>query len=79
MSAPSYILAADPEAKILSDIELAIRAGAAKALKARAAVQRLRAADGTSSAGEKYPRRHDPNGRGCRCSASGGHFRADRR
>lgn len=55
MTAPSCILAAYPEAKILSEIERAIVAGAAKALKARAAVQRLRAADGTSTGGERYP------------------------
>ena len=46
---------ASAEAKILGDLELAVRAGAAKALKARAAVQRLRAAEGTSSAGEQFP------------------------
>ena len=55
MSAPSDISSTGAEAKILRDIELAVRAGAAKALKARAAVQRLRAVDGTSSAGEQFP------------------------
>jgi hypothetical protein len=55
MSGPCSILQADPGAKALRDIELAVRAGAAKALKARAAVQRQLAADGTSTAGEKYP------------------------
>ena len=44
MTAPSGILAAYPEAKILGDIELAVRVGAAKALKARAALQRRKAA-----------------------------------
>lgn len=43
------------EAKVLNEIELAIRAGAARALRARAAVQLRKAADGTSTAGEKYP------------------------
>ena len=43
------------EAKILSEIDLAIGAGAARALRARAAVQRRKAADGTSSAGEQFP------------------------
>jgi hypothetical protein len=55
MSGPCSILQADPGAKALRDIELAVRAGAAKALKARAAIQRLRATDGTSSAGEQFP------------------------
>jgi hypothetical protein len=55
LSAPSDISSTGAEAKILRDIELALRAGAAKALKARAAIQRLRATDGTSSAGEQFP------------------------
>ena len=55
MTAPPCSLAAYSEAKTFSEIELAVRAGAAKALKARAAVQRLRAADGTSSAGDHFP------------------------
>ena len=38
-----------------SDIELAICVGAAKALKGRAALQRQKAADGTSSAGDHFP------------------------
>ena len=48
-------IAAFPEAKILSEIERAIVAGAARALRAKAAVQLRKAADGTSTAGEKYP------------------------
>jgi hypothetical protein len=36
-------------------IELAVRAGAARALRARAALQRKKAAGGTSSAGEQFP------------------------
>ena len=55
----------------LSEIERAIVAGAARALRARAAVQRKKAADGTAAAGEQIPRRHDPNRRGCRCWAVG--------
>lgn len=55
MSALSPILLAGADAKALNDIELAVRAGAARALRARAAVQRLRAAEGTSAAGEKFP------------------------
>ena len=55
MSAPSDISSTGAEAKVLNEIELAIRAGAARALRARAAVQRRKAADGTSTAGEKYP------------------------
>jgi hypothetical protein len=55
MSGPCSILQADPGAKALRDIELAICAGATRALRARAAVQRRKAADGTSSAGEQFP------------------------
>jgi hypothetical protein len=55
LSASSDISSTGAEAKVLSEIELAVRVGAAKALKARAAVQREKAADGTSTAGEKYP------------------------
>jgi hypothetical protein len=55
LSAPSDISSTGAEAKVDRDIELAVRAGAAKALKARAAVQRLRAVDGTSSAGAQFP------------------------
>jgi hypothetical protein len=42
-------------AAFADEIELAVRAGAARALRTRAAVQRLRAVDGTSSAGEQFP------------------------
>jgi hypothetical protein len=55
MSAPSRITMSALEAKALSEIELAIHAGAARALRTRAAVQRQMAVEGTSSAGEKYP------------------------
>ena len=37
------------------EIELAIVAGAARALRARAALQRKKAGDGTSSAGDRFP------------------------
>ena len=49
------------------------------ALRTRAAVQRQRAAGGISTAGERTPLRRGSNGRGCRCSASGGRFRTPRR
>jgi len=39
----------------LADIEEAVRAGALWALRKRAAVQRAKAADGTVSAGERFP------------------------
>jgi hypothetical protein len=55
MSAPSCILPDDAEAKALGEIDRAVRAGAARALRTRADLQRLRAAEGSSSAGEKYP------------------------
>ena len=44
-----------PEAKILSEIELAVRSGAARALRTRAAVQRQRASDGIAAVGDKFP------------------------
>jgi hypothetical protein len=43
------------ETNTVRDVELAVVAGATSALRARAAVQRQRAADGTSSAGEQFP------------------------
>ena len=55
MSAPSDISSTGAEAKVLSDIEFAVCAGAACALRARAALQRKKACDGTSSAGERHP------------------------
>ncbi|MFZ2106262.1 MAG: hypothetical protein WAV18_12955 [Roseiarcus sp.] len=55
MSAPSDISSIGAEAKVLSEIERAVRAGAARALRARAAVQRKKGTDGTSSAGEQFP------------------------
>ena len=55
MSARSDISSTGAEAKVLGDIELAVLAGATRALRARAAVQRQKAADGTSSAGERHP------------------------
>jgi len=55
MSAPSDIFSTGAEARVLSEIEFAVCAGAVRALRARAAVQRRKAADGTSTAGEKYP------------------------
>jgi hypothetical protein len=54
MSAPSDISSTGAEAKVLRDIELAIYAGATRALRARAAVQRQKAAEGTSSAGSRF-------------------------
>ena len=42
-------------APLYDEIELAIRDGAARPLRTRANEQRRKAADGTSSAGEKYP------------------------
>jgi hypothetical protein len=54
MSALLPISIVGTDAKALNDIEIAVRAGAARALRARAAVQRQLAADGTSAAGEKY-------------------------
>jgi hypothetical protein len=42
-------------ASLPDQIELAICAGAARALRTRAAVQRQMAADGTSSAGDRFP------------------------
>jgi hypothetical protein len=53
MSAPSDISSTGAEAKILNEIELAIRVGAAKAL--RASRQRQKAADGISTAGDHFP------------------------
>jgi hypothetical protein len=55
MSAPSVISSTGAEAKILGEIEIAIRAGAARALRARASQQRQKAAEGTSTAAEKFP------------------------
>jgi hypothetical protein len=53
MNAPSPISPVGTKANGLDEIELVVRAGAARALRKRAAVQRQLAADGTSSAGEK--------------------------
>jgi hypothetical protein len=55
MSAPSDISSTGAEAKVLNEIELAVRCGAARALRVRASIQRQKAADGTSSAGEQFP------------------------
>jgi hypothetical protein len=44
-----------PEAKVLSEIEIAVRAGAARALRTRASIQRQKAGDCTSSAGQQFP------------------------
>ena len=55
MSAPSDISSTGAEAKVLSDIEFAVCAGAACALRARAALQRKKASDGTAAAGEQFP------------------------
>ena len=55
MSAPTRILASDLEAISLNDVEVAVRAGAARALRARAAVQRKKAGDGTAAAGGQFP------------------------
>jgi hypothetical protein len=55
MSSPSDISSTGVEAKVVSEIEFAIRAGAAKALRDRAALQRRKAADGTSTAGDRFP------------------------
>jgi hypothetical protein len=55
MSAPSCIPTPALEAKALSEIELAIRAGAVRALRTRADRQRQKAVGGTSSAGDRFP------------------------
>ena len=55
MSARSDISSTGAEAKALGDIERGVRAGAARALRTRAAIQRQRAADGTSTGGDKNP------------------------
>ena len=55
MSALPPIFPTGLEAKALNDMEIAVRTGAVRALRTRAAIQRRLAAEGTSAAGEKFP------------------------